>query len=105
MVCIILRESKQYVQCGQSASRFRAQPEHRREPASCVGGRENSLALQTLDVSRLCLWIQDAQCNVSCCIEVALGASVSSIVGTRYMRPWTLSSMGVVGGGKAKTSE
>jgi hypothetical protein len=31
-----------------------------REPASCAGGRENSLALQVTVVSRLCLWNWEA---------------------------------------------
>ena len=34
------------IQSGESASRFLARPGHRREPASCTGGRENSTALQ-----------------------------------------------------------
>jgi hypothetical protein len=39
---------------GKERKRSLARPGHGREPASCAGGRENSLALQAPGVSRLC---------------------------------------------------
>jgi hypothetical protein len=39
---------------GKARKRFLARPGHGREPASCVGGRENPLALEAPGVTRLC---------------------------------------------------
>jgi hypothetical protein len=39
---------------GKARKRFLARSGHGREPASCAGGRENSLALQAPGVTRLC---------------------------------------------------
>ena len=46
---------------GKAHKHFLAQPRHRREPASCTGGQENSLALQAPGVTRLCQKCEDSK--------------------------------------------
>jgi hypothetical protein len=56
-----------HVQCGQSTRHFRARPGHetnKREPVSCAGGRENSVALQTPIMTRLCLQVWNVYYSV-----------------------------------------
>jgi hypothetical protein len=72
---------------GKARKRFLARPGNRREPASCAGGRENSLALQAPNVSRLC-----RKCEGSKLMEWRVAVNDVEV----------LSSKGAVGGGKEK---
>jgi hypothetical protein len=65
-----INSDKAFSSVGKALGAFWPGRDTGREPASCVGGRENCVALQALGVTRLCLQVLNVYYDVVCVMSL-----------------------------------